>query len=431
MAVRCPQFQTPEDLSAFLVAKGLDPEEAEALASRMFPAFVFLDSLSDATAKLLLEQAERGGVKGVGVPRSGEKEGQAETSSLLLSGSLANLRALAAAAVTGSTGAMGALAGGSMAQALSCALGGQPGPVCSRAKRMDFSGRPLLMGILNVTPDSFSDGGRYLEAEKAVTRALQMVREGADILDLGGASSRPGSELVPDGVQIERILPVIRKVREEWDGWISVDTYSSAVARAAVDAGADMINDISAGVIDPAIMEVAAGAGVPVVLMHMKGTPRTMQIHPSYGSLFGEMVAYFEERILAWEDAGVPRERILIDPGIGFGKTVAHNLRILKHLGEFRVIGRPVVLGTSRKSFIGSVLNRTVEERLIGTLATLAVGVWNGAHVLRVHDVAEAREVLVMVHAILKSDGPEGLPRNPLSVAKAEKDGEGAAPASA
>lgn len=427
MAVRCPEFQTPDDLRAFLVAEGLDPETAEALSSRMFPSFVFLDSLSDGTASLLLEEAGRNGVKGVVVPRSGEK-GPKGTSSLLLSGFLAKLRALAAEGVPDSAKAAEHLPSGSMAQALKCALGRQPGPVCSRAKRMDFSGRPLLMGILNVTPDSFSDGGRYLEAEKAVVRALQMVREGADILDLGGASSRPGSELVPDGVQIERILPVIRKVREEWGGWISVDTYSSAVARAAVEAGADMINDISAGTIDPAIMEVAALTKVPVVLMHMKGTPRTMQIDPSYGSLFGEMVAYFEERIRAWEDAGVPRERILIDPGIGFGKTVAHNLRILKHLREFRVIGRPIVLGTSRKSFIGAVLNRAVEERLIGTLATLAVGVWNGAHVLRVHDVAEAREVLLMVHAILKSDGPEDLARSPLCRAEAEK--EGTAPAS-
>lgn len=421
MAVRCPEFQTPEDLKAFLVAEGLDPEKAGVLASRMFPAFVFLHPLPEPAARGLLEKAQREGFRGVVLPRTLEKEQR--SSSLLLSGFLADLRALAAPGRPDGTGREESLPMGPTARALNWAFESRrPGPICSRGKRMDFSGQPLVMGVLNVTPDSFSDGGRYLEVEKAVARAHQMIGEGADILDLGGASSRPGSDLVPDEIQIERILPVIRAVREEWEGWISVDTYSSAVARAAVEAGADMINDISAGVIDAAIMEVAASAEVPVVLMHMKGTPSTMQLDPRYGSLFGEMVAYFEDRIRAWENAGVPRERILIDPGIGFGKTVAHNLRILKHLGEFRGIGRPLVLGTSRKSFIGSVLNRTVEERLIGTLATLAVGVWNGAHVLRVHDVAEAREVVLMVHAILKSDGPEDLSRELLSVSKAEKE---------
>lgn len=409
MAARCPEFRNPEELSAFLVSEGLAPEKARALTSRLFPAFVFLDSLPDETARSLLEQGEREGAEGVVLSKTGQKDGQGSCS-VLLAGFLQELRALAApAGAPGSAAARGLLSSGRVAQALDHAFELRPGPVRFRSKRMDFSGRPLLMGVLNVTPDSFSDGGRYLEAGKAVNRARQMIREGADILDLGGASSRPGSELVPDRIQLERILPVIRQVRDEWDGWISVDTYSSAVARAAVEAGADMINDISAGAIDPTIMEVAASAGVPVVLMHMKGTPKTMQIDPSYGSLFGEMVAYFEERIGLWEKAGVPRERILIDPGIGFGKTVEHNLRILKHLGEFRVIGRPIVLGTSRKSFIGTVLDRTVEERLIGTLATVAVGIWNGAHVLRVHDVAESREVLLMVHAILKSDGCEAL----------------------
>lgn len=409
MAARCPEFRNPQELSAFLVSEGLAPEKASVLACRLFPAFVFLDSLPDETARSLLEQAEREGVKGVVLSKTRQEDGQSSCS-VLLAGFLEELRALAAAGAPESAAAGGALSSDRVAEALDSALEVRPGPVRSRSKCMDFSGRPLLMGVLNVTPDSFSDGGRYLEAGKAVERARRMIQEGADILDLGGASSRPGSDLVPDRIQLERILPVIHRVREEWDGWISVDTYSSTVARAALEAGADMINDISAGAIDPAIMKVVAVAEVPVVLMHMKGTPKTMQLDPSYKSLFGEMVAYFEERIRLWEKAGVPRERILIDPGIGFGKTVEHNLRIVKHLGGFRVIGRPIVLGTSRKSFIGTVLNRAVEERLVGSLATVAVGIWNGAHVLRVHDVAESREVLLMVHAILKSDMSKGLP---------------------
>lgn len=256
------------------------------------------------------------------------------------------------------------------------------------------------MGVLNVTPDSFYDGGRYDAREQAVERALRMVEEGAGILDVGGESSRPGAGPVPAAEQMDRILQVIQAVRERWRGWISVDTCSSEVARAAVDQGADMINDISAGRMDPKMKEVAAEVGVPCILMHMKGTPRTMQDRPTYGSVVPEIIEYLEERITAWEDAGVSRDKVLVDPGIGFGKTVHHNLLILKHLGEFEVLGRPIVLGTSRKSFIGTLIDRDAENRLLGTLATVAIAAWNGADILRVHDVRETREVLTIVRAI-------------------------------
>jgi dihydropteroate synthase len=259
------------------------------------------------------------------------------------------------------------------------------------------------MGVLNVTPDSFYDGGRYSGREKAVERALELVEEGAAVLDVGGESTRPGTDPVPADVQKERILPVIEAVRERWEGWISVDTCSGEVARAAVEKGADMINDVSAGRVDPGMKEVAAGLGVPCILMHMKGTPKTMQDQPTYSSVVPEIIDHLGERITAWEEAGVSRDKILIDPGIGFGKTVDHNLLILKHLCEFQVLGRPIVLGTSRKSFIGTVLGRDVEDRLVGTLATAAVGAWNGADVLRVHDVQETREVLSIVRAIRKA----------------------------
>jgi dihydropteroate synthase len=206
-------------------------------------------------------------------------------------------------------------------------------------------------------------------------------------------------------VQKERILPVIQAIRERWRGWISVDTCSSEVARAAVDQGADMINDISAGRLDPDMKEVVAEIGVPCILMHMKGTPKTMQVEPVYGDVVPEIIEHLAERIAVWEDAGVAREKILVDPGIGFGKTVDHNLLILKRLREMEVLGRPIVLGTSRKAFVGALLDRDLEGRLVGTRATVAIGAWNGANILRVHDVQETREVLTIVHAIRETRG--------------------------
>lgn len=282
---------------------------------------------------------------------------------------------------------------------------GPSGPIACRGKKIDLSDGPVVMGVLNVTPDSFYDGGRYGAYEQAVERAWRMVDEGAAILDVGGESSRPGSDPVPAEVQKERILPVIQAVRERWQGWISVDTCSSDVARAAVEQGADMINDISAGGLDPDMKKVAAELGVPCILMHMKGKPKTMQDKPVYGDVVPEIIEHLAERIAVWEDAGVASENILVDPGIGFGKTVDHNLLILKHLRELEVLGRPIVLGTSRKAFVGALLDRDLEGRLVGTLATVAIGAWNGAHILRVHDVQETREVLAIVHAIKEARG--------------------------
>jgi len=272
-----------------------------------------------------------------------------------------------------------------------------------RGKRLSFDGLPHLMGVLNITPDSFYDGGLYISLEKALEKATRLIREGADILDLGGASSRPGTELVPEEVQWERLRPVLRAIRSQWDGWLSVDTYFSGVARKALDEGADMINDISAGKIDPGMKEVIREFRAPCVLMHMRGTPRNMQAEPSYIDLIAEIRVFFEATLREWEGAGVARRQLLVDPGIGFGKTVGHNLSLLKNLTQFAALGRPIVLGTSRKSFIGAVLDRPVEERLPGTLATLAVGAIHGAQVFRVHDVREARDVLQMVHAIQKA----------------------------
>jgi len=297
--------------------------------------------------------------------------------------------------------------GGPVPQALNRLEGsfsGQvPPPIETNGKRLDFSSGPVLMGVLNVTPDSFYDGGRYLDLETARTRAQQLIREGVDIIDIGGASSRPGSELVSDEVQKERVLPLIREIRNLWDGWISVDTYASDVAREAIEQGADMVNDISAGSIDPRMKEVVRTYDVPCILMHMQGSPRDMQRNPSYDSLLSEIIDSLEQAIEAWCGSGVQRDRILIDPGIGFGKTLEDNLCLLKNLKEFAVLNRPIVLGTSRKSFIGTVLKQEAPDRLNGTLATHVIGAQNGAHVFRVHDVLEARHVLTMTHAVMEA----------------------------
>ncbi len=275
-----------------------------------------------------------------------------------------------------------------------------PAPIEYRGKYIDFSSGPIIMAVLNITPDSFFDGGRYTVFDIAIEKAFKMIEQGAEIIDIGGASSRPGSGLVPSDIQKERILPIISAVRKQWNGWISVDTYTAEVAEAAIDAGADIINDISSGRIDPEMKNIAAEFGGPCILMHMRGTPEIMQDNPVYHSLLPEIIRYFEECIIEWEGCGVSRDKILLDPGIGFGKKVEHNLLILKCLDKFHALGRPIVLGTSRKSFIGTLLDKEVEERLSGTLATIAIGAWHGANVIRVHDVKETRDVITMIHAI-------------------------------
>ena len=257
------------------------------------------------------------------------------------------------------------------------------------------------MGILNVTPDSFSDGGQFLEADRAVDHALGLVGEGADLIDIGGESSRPGSERVGPGEQLERVLPVIGGVRGSSDIPISVDTTSSEVARAALDAGADIINDISALRDDDKMAGTVAELGAGVVLMHLRGSPKTMQEDTVYQDLVGEISGFLKERAEVATEAGVPKESIWIDPGIGFGKSVEGNLELVARLSEFDSLGCPVVIGASRKSFIGAVLDRDVEDRLAGSLgvtAYLASKRPNRVH--RVHDVREVRDILRIARAL-------------------------------
>lgn len=260
---------------------------------------------------------------------------------------------------------------------------------------------PVIMGILNVTPDSFSDGGRHRSTEDAVDHARLMIEEGADIIDVGGESTRPFSEPVAEKEEIRRVIPVIERLHEIPGAFISVDTYKANVAREALKVGADMVNDISGLTYDDAMAGVIAGNDAHAVIMHIKGTPRNMQENPWYDDVVGEISAFLHERVEYAVRSGVDREKIVIDPGIGFGKRVEDNLRILKMLRAFHELGRPVLIGTSMKSFIGKLTDMPLEERVEGTLASLAVAIMNGADVLRVHDVRGAKKVLKIVKAVM------------------------------
>lgn len=270
-------------------------------------------------------------------------------------------------------------------------------------RKLPISDKPLIMGILNVTNDSFYDGGLYSSLEKAVERAKQMIDEGADIIDVGGESTRPFSQRVPLEEELERVVPVIKKIREFSDILISIDTYKSKVAYEAIMAGADIINDISGLSFDKDMAKVASNFDVPVVIMHIKGRPEDMQISPYYDDVIGEIKEYFKERIEYAKSQGIKEENIIIDPGIGFGKRVEDNLKILKHLDEFKTFGKPLLIGTSMKSFIGVVTNSPLTERLSGTLGSVAISVWMGADIVRVHNVKETKRVVDLVHAIKKS----------------------------
>ncbi|MCR4403371.1 MAG: dihydropteroate synthase [Firmicutes bacterium] len=268
--------------------------------------------------------------------------------------------------------------------------------------------RTYIMGIVNVTPDSFSDGGQHCTTEAAVEHARRLVEEGADIVDIGGESTRPGAEPVPLEEEMARVIPVVKRLAAEVQVPISVDTYKSEVAEAALAAGAHMVNDISGLRLDERLGEVVARAGVPVVLMHMKGLPRDMQDNPQYDSVVGEILGFFRDAVARAEAYGIPRDSIVIDPGIGFGKTVAHNLEILRRLKEFRSLGLPILVGTSRKSLIGKVLNLPVDQRLEGTAATVALAIASGADIVRVHDVRYMSRVARMADAIVRGGAERG-----------------------
>ena len=264
-----------------------------------------------------------------------------------------------------------------------------------------------VMGVVNVTPDSFSDGGLYIDAGAAIDHGLELEAEGAGILDIGGESTRPGAQPVASVAELDRVLPVIEGLRERGAAaQISIDTSKAAVAAAALDAGAALVNDVTALRGDPAMAELVAARGVQCCLMHMLGEPRTMQDDPRYEDVVSDVKAFLEERMAFAVASGIAEERILLDPGIGFGKTAAHNLELLARLDELAAIGRPLVIGTSRKSFLGRITGRSVDERLAATIATNVLAYERGARVFRVHDVAPVRDALVIAGATVRRRWP-------------------------
>jgi dihydropteroate synthase len=272
-----------------------------------------------------------------------------------------------------------------------------------RDRTLTLGPRPEVMGILNVTPDSFSDGGQFASTQSAVSRGLKMIEEGATILDIGGESSRPRSTPISAEEELRRVLPVVQELAKQSAVPLSVDTVKPEVARACLQAGAHIINDIR-GFRDPSIIEVAAKFRASVVVMHMQGEPATMQDEPRYEDVVREVGDFFEQRLHDLEKRGVSREAVCLDPGFGFGKTLEHNLELLANLGEFARFGRPICLGVSRKGFIGTLCGRSIEERMPGSLAVACFAASHGeAHVLRVHDVAATRDAAVVLEAIERS----------------------------
>uniref|UniRef100_A0A7V3ZVC4 Dihydropteroate synthase n=1 Tax=candidate division WOR-3 bacterium TaxID=2052148 RepID=A0A7V3ZVC4_UNCW3 len=262
--------------------------------------------------------------------------------------------------------------------------------------------RPLIMGILNLTPDSFYDGGKFKNKKEAIAEAVKMEEEGADIIDIGGESTRPGSEPVSWKEELKRVMPVLKEVRKKIKIPISIDTYKSEVAKEALEEGAEIVNDISGLSFDKKMAEIVSRYNAYCVIMHIKGRPKTMQKRVYYRDVIKEIYDYLKEKIAYAEKMGIKREKIIIDPGIGFGKKLEHNIEIIRRLGEFKTLNLPILVGHSRKSFIGEILSLPPEERLIGSLAVAVISLLNGAHILRVHDVKATKQVVEIFCAIMK-----------------------------
>ena len=271
-----------------------------------------------------------------------------------------------------------------------------------KSKLLNLS-RPQVMGVLNVTPDSFSDGGRFYDVSNALRQAEQMVAEGATIVDVGGESTRPGADIVSQQEELDRVLPVIEAIVREFPVVVSIDTYKAEVMREAVACGAGIINDVNALRGDGAL-SVAAQADVPVCLMHMQGQPKTMQENPQYENVVDSVMSFFGQRIADCEAVGISKENIILDPGFGFGKALQHNLHLMNSLEQFKQLGCSILVGVSRKSMIGTVLDKPVEQRLYGSIALASLAVWLGAKIIRAHDVAATMDAIQMIDAVRLAD---------------------------
>ncbi len=324
---------------------------------------------------------------------------------LLLSGTRAQARALAARLEASGAGELGRALLRALDEATAL-------PTQIGRRRFEWGSRTYVMGIVNVTPDSFSDGGRFFSTDSAVAHGERLAAEGADLLDIGGESTRPGAEQVPAEQEIERVVPVIERLAQRTDVPISIDTTKASVAQAALDAGATLVNDISGFRFDPEMAPTIARCDAAACAMHVQGMPRTMQQQPRYLDLVGEVIEYLQASIGLAERCGVARERLLIDPGIGFGKTGGHNLFLLRNLRQLKSLGLPLLVGASRKRFIGTITGKEPQDRLAGSLAVHAAAVMNGADVVRVHDVEATAAAVKMIDAVVRAT-EGGLSFNP------------------
>ncbi|WP_309357839.1 dihydropteroate synthase [Oryzomonas sp.] len=386
-----------EEAERELARIGVDPCGIGMMSTKMLTRCVHLSKLLCRQANILKQ--EMMGLGGDAAVARGTVACSVDTTDVILMGTEKQLGRLCEKLVHQPFGLAG------LADELTALLANvSQAPKRWRTARRDLAlDRPLIMGILNATPDSFSDGGRFLDPHRAAERALEMEAEGADIIDIGGESTRPGAPQVPADEELRRILPVIEQLAGRLSCPISVDTWKGEVARGALAAGGEIINDISGFGFDPVMAQVAAESGAGVVLMHTRGTPDRMQSQTDYEDLLGDVIAGLRCSLDSAVSAGVERERIVIDPGIGFAKDAAANLEILRRLREFASLGLPLLVGTSRKSFIGKTLGRVTGERMVGTAATVALAVANGADILRVHDVRAMREAADMAYAIVTS----------------------------
>lgn len=397
--VRWRKLESAEEVKAALAGIGVDPAGLAIMAPKFRHLVFFLPQVGLRAAILLKqEMLARGGEAAVAREVASLAT---ETTGVLLSGTEAQYHSLVEKL---RTQPFGLARWADELEAALRAVAGKARPSLWELPRhpLPLGRRTHIMGILNVTPDSFSDGGKYPTVDAAVAAAEAMVEEGAGLIDVGGESTRPGSAPVPAEEQIRRVLPVVERLAERLPVPLSIDTTSAAVAEAALSAGAEVINDISGLHAEPELAGVVECHGAGLVLMHRLGESATMQDCPTYEDLWGEILAYLRTGIGRAEAAGVPRTRLVVDPGIGFGKTLEHNLALLRHLEELAVLGLPVLVGTSRKSFIGQVLDLPVQERLEGTLASVAVAVAKGADIVRVHDVRAAARAVRVADAIVR-----------------------------
>lgn len=393
--VRCLDIASFETSRAEMERIGVDPAGVRIMAPKQFHYNLKLEGLTPAQANILKQDMLS--IGGEAAVARGAASCSVEKSAAVVSGTLKHFEALFEKLNYQPLGLKEAAEG--MRKAIAN-MGRKVYEVKGARKTFTIGPKTIVMGILNVTPDSFSDGGRFLDPARAVERALEMSNDGADWIDIGGESTRPGAEPVDAAEEIKRVVPVISAVAKE-GLTVSVDTMKAAVAEAAIGAGASIVNDVSALSFDARMAEVVSRHGVPLVIMHMRGTPKAMQLDTGYLDLISEVFCYLHDRIEFAASKGIDPESIIIDPGLGFGKSVEGNLEILGRLREFKSLGRPVLVGPSRKSFIGKTLGATdTGERLAGTLAACALAVGNGAAMVRVHDVKEASGAVAVADAV-------------------------------